>query len=599
MINDKKPQDGELEEELAGAEDEMGKSEVSENTEPETDETENTSEKSQEDPEQEDTEEPEESEESGESEEPEESDAEDKEISDTANGKKGKKKHKWTREDTRKLRYGGMATGLTAIVIAFVVIINVVAGILNDRFPLTLDLTNNKLYTLSDESKAVAKTITKDVQIVVFSPKSEYESPSTGNDYVNTIYKQFFEYTKEYGTLTNGKITVSYVDLTANPTLASKYTQYSVSSGSILFLCGTRYQTAAATDLYTYDQSSYYYYGTYTNVQSLVEQVLGAKITMVSSENTPVVTLLTGHNEDSDTTSGLKSILGLNNYTTESLDITSSTAFNTKSTLAVIAAPSTDYSKDEITKLRNWLDNSGSLNHQLMVIVNYQAACPNLYEFLNVEYGIQVTDNLVYETSTNNMYNNNAYYAYGNIASTDYTKDLTSSRLLLPVCRQILTNKENNTQNALYNVDVGTFPETAKLVKMSDAVKSSSDSSTTVTPKAASEYPIIGLAYATKWKYDSNNTAHYTNVLVSGCQQAFISGVLSMTSVDNEKVTLNLLNGFTGNSNKVTISSKTLDKTSLEFTSMQANIFWVVFVFLVPIALLVVCIIVFVRRRRL
>ena len=65
------------------------------------------------------------------------------------------------RSDTRKLRYGAMATGLSVIVIAAVVLLNVVVGILADRFPLTFDLTKDKTFSLSEQGAAVADSIQK------------------------------------------------------------------------------------------------------------------------------------------------------------------------------------------------------------------------------------------------------------------------------------------------------------------------------------------------------------------------------------------------------------------------------------------------------
>lgn len=508
---------------------------------------------------------------------------------------KGKKKKKKNHIDSRKFRYGSMATAVTVVVIAVVVLINVVAGILNDRYPANLDLTKDKLFSLSDDSKQIAKNVNQDVTITVFADESTFSNPSTGTDQINTIFKQFYQATKQYNSLSNGKITTTYMDLTKDPAAATNYTQYNPSTGDILFQCGSRSEKIAYTDLFSEDSSNSSYSSYSASYTSKVEQAMASKIAMVTSDNTPVVMMLTGHDEDSNTKTSISDTLGNNNYTTKDVDITSSTAFDNTSTLAVIAAPTSDYSEDEITKLRDWLNNSGNLDRHLLVIVNYKASCPNLYQFLNVEYGIQVTDKLVVETDSSRIYNYNAYYPYGDVESTDYTKEIASKKDLMPVCVQLLTNEENNEQNSLYNVDVVTFPKTAQLVSLSDVMNQSNSSK--ITPAAADEYPIIGLAYATKTSYDSNNAAHKTNVLVSGSDTMF--QVTSMSSVYNEKTIVSLLNGFTGNQNSVTIPSKSLDTSSLTFNTAQENIFWWVFVILVPLALLGVCLAVFLKRRRL
>ena len=269
--------------------------------------------------------------------------------------------------------------------------------------------------------------------------------------------------------------------------------------------------------------------------------------------------------------------------------------------MAIIAAPTKDYSDSEIERLRDWLDNDGKLGRQLMVVVNYQASCPTLYDFLNVEYGLEVTDNLVQETSNNRVYYMNSYYVYGDVGSSDYTGDISGQRVLMPVTRQILTNKENNKQNSLFNVPLATFPESAKLVKMEDALSETGDGEETTKPEAfdADEYPISGAAMAVKWGYDSDNNKIETNILVFGSNQMFLSGITEMSTVYNEELLLSLANGVTNNESTIQISKKPLERTKLEFNTSQAYIFLVVFVIAIPLALLIVCLVVFLRRRRL
>jgi hypothetical protein len=314
----------------------------------------------------------------------------------------------------------------------------------------------------------------------------------------------------------------------------------------------------------------------------------------VTSDYTPVVTLLTGHDEDSYTMSGLESVLSLNNYTIEELNITASEDFNEESTIAVIPAPLTDYSELELDRLRTWLENDGSLDRSLVVLANFEANCPNLYEFLNVEYGIEVTSNLVVETSDSRMYSYMPYNPYADIETSDFTSDLSGDIVLTPVCVQLLTNGDDDTSSSLYNVDVVTFPETAQIYPIEDSIQSIDENQT-----SADEYPIVGVAYANQWALDSDNVSHYTNVLVSGSCQMFIDEVLSMTSVENEDLLLNFFNGFTGNDNTVSIASLAIEQDTLEFNTAQINIFLFVFVIAIPLTLLIVSLLVFLRRRRL
>ena len=49
----------------------------------------------------------------------------------------------------KKLKYGALATGITVVFIAAVVLLNVLVSVVMDRYPLKVDLTSSKLYEIS------------------------------------------------------------------------------------------------------------------------------------------------------------------------------------------------------------------------------------------------------------------------------------------------------------------------------------------------------------------------------------------------------------------------------------------------------------------
>lgn len=533
--------------------------------------------------------------------EPEEEEAGEADGEEETGGKKKRKKEKIHR-DTRKLRYGGMATALTAVVVVVIVLVNIVANILSDRFPLNLDLTSDKLFTLTDESKEIVKAVDKDVEIVVFAEESDIKNPNQSSDALNDLLKQFYELTRQYDSLSGGKIKTTFVDIYGDPAAAAKYEEYSPTYYDVMLFCGkNRHQKTNFNDMYTADSSMYQYTGQISDYESKVEQVMASSLAMVTSDVTPEVLLLTGHEEDSYTISGLTSLLKVNNYALETVEITGSEKWNPEAVLAVIPAPTKDYSEEEIERLREWLDNDGKLGRQLMVIVNYSARCPNLYQFLNVEYGLEVTDNIIQETSMNRVYQYNGYATFGDAASSDYTSDISGKRIMMPYSRQILTNKSTDNQNSLFNTPLITFPETAKLIGMEDALAESSDTDEDGKEENkamdADSYPINGAAMATKWDFNSDNEKIETNVIVYGSSGMF--SLLEQSISYGEELVLGVTNGVTGNKTAVSISNKPLEKTSLTFDAAQSNIFLIVFVIVIPLALLIVCLVVFLRRRRL
>ena len=53
---------------------------------------------------------------------------------------------------TRKFKVGSLATALTVVVTAIIIVINLIVGQLTDKFSLSLDLTQNKIFSLTEQS---------------------------------------------------------------------------------------------------------------------------------------------------------------------------------------------------------------------------------------------------------------------------------------------------------------------------------------------------------------------------------------------------------------------------------------------------------------
>ena len=511
-------------------------------------------------------------------------------------GKAKGKKPKKSKMDSRRFRYGSMATAITAVVAVLVVVLNVVVSLLADRFPINIDLTQNKLFSLSDNSVEIAKSINKDVQVIVFGSEDLYKNPNMGSDYyqVEALYKEIYKALQQYTSYSGGKVMVKYEDLNLNPQLATQYNKYEVTSGDILLLCGDRYQKASFNDMYEISGDGYTQAQT---VSSKVEVTLASRIKNVMRDTVQVVTAFVGHEEDEDTVSALKSIYEANGYEFKELNLASSEEIDANTVAGLIVGPTKDFTAEEIERLQKWLDNDGKLDRNLMVFADFQAECKNLYEFLNVEYGLEVTDNLVMETSLTRTYRYSGFYPYADTADTDFTKDLSgSANVLTPLTRQIVTHKENNSENSLYNVPIITFPESAKLMKIKDATDENASSEDDKS-FAADAYPINGMAASVKWTYVDNEQVK-TNVILSGSTQMILAA--SQANVKNENVLMSALGAMTGVVDDINVSTKSLERDTITFSDSTTLIVGLgVFTVGIPVIILIICLVVFLKRRHL
>ena len=62
---------------------------------------------------------------------------------------------------------------------------------------------------------------------------------------------------------------------------------------------------------------------------------------------------------------------------------------------------------------------------------------------------------------------------------------------------------------------------------------------------------------------------------------------------------LQSINGISGNEDAVTISALSLDQDTLVFTDLSKSVLFGLFVIAVPVILLVICLVVFLKRRHL
>ena len=509
----------------------------------------------------------------------------------------------------RRLQYNAGFTATIVIAVIAVILLNVVVGVVADKFPLTIDISKNKTFSLSVQSIQIAEQVENDIQLIVFAEEEAFKNPSSGVSELDTTMREFLNALKQYNNHSNGKVTYTFIDPTQEPQKFAAYSKYEVEAGDMLFLSGDRYKTAtiydgsSSNDLYTLDSSSYSYTGTYS-FESKAEKLLASSIYALSGGEEHIVQVLVGHEEDAYVIDGLKSLYELNGYTFEELTITGSKEFNKDASVMLIPAPAKDYSAAEINRVQEWVYNDGNYGRQLMVYVSPTADCPNLYEFLEVEYQITVTDELITETDLNRIQNYNYLLTMTDVGSTDYTINSTGkANVYTPLARRLTTTLpatlENDTIGS-YAVSLTQYPESAKLSKLESLNNAEATENTTfAAPEDA--YPLTSMIVHAIDSYNNDaQTAVDGRVLVSGCAGMAYSDYIQNSSLKNEELLLDSLNAMTGIENAITISNKTIENETVTFTNATALIVGLgIFTIGLPVAMLVLCLMVFVRRKNL
>ncbi|NMB30956.1 MAG: GldG family protein, partial [Clostridiales bacterium] len=323
--------------------------------------------------------------------------------------------------NNRRFKYGSMATIVTVIFIAAVVVFNIVAIMIVERLPVKVDLTSEKLFDIGSDTIEYVKNVEEDVTITVLATEDDFASGGIYFQQANEIIKKYPLYTD--------KINVRYVDLISSPDFAKKYTQ-DLREYDVIVETKERNKLIGSTDLFeiTYDD-----YGNMTDVSAIAEQEITSALMFVTDKNPTTVTILTGRGEQS--LPAFETLLSKNAYDVETTNILTE-EISDDSDFVIIAGPESDYTQNEIKKLEEFLDNKGEFGKNIIYIASpTQPELPVLDSFLE-SWGIKIEDGILAETDTSKSYMS-VFYNIHQFSSDNYTDkmDVNEPLIIMPVCR--------------------------------------------------------------------------------------------------------------------------------------------------------------------
>lgn len=499
---------------------------------------------------------------------------------------KGPKNHKFKKYiHSVKFRKTSISTAFTVGFIAIVVLINIIVGILGDKFPsINVDMTKNGLNSLSEQSEKVVDSVKIPVTIYVLAQKQQIESDSSYHQ-ISSLAAKIAE--------RNSKISVQYIDLDKNPTFAANYKSESLANGDVLVTSKKRYRLLTSSDLFTQQYSSDYSSSeTYSNVDS----ALASALNTVTSDSLPLAAFDTAHSESLDS-SGYKSLLENNSFKTDDFSLLTD-EIPSGTQLVVLGCPTTDLTDAEVSKLANFLSDK-SLAADRSLVVTYspnQKDMPKLSSFLK-EWGLSVQSGVVVESDSQKYwYNPSQSYSQVNIISDiQSTPDLGSGSSSYG---DYFTTPLSSAVNILFenSGSKSTYP----LIKSSDSCYLVTSETSSSDEMKKSSYNIAALSQDT---VASGSKEYKSNVIVSGSTDMLSSSIIKATSFANGKYVAALSKYATGtqnSANTVDIESKDANVQDITLSAGMTTVWGVwVFMFLIPFAVITAGIVVFVRRKKL
>jgi len=478
----------------------------------------------------------------------------------------------------RKLKYGSVAMVFTIVFVAVMFVLNVVVTAINSATPMFVDMTKQKIYQITQETKDILSDVTEPIEIVFFMPMDMYDKNVYYGKMVTNCVKLFAE---EFS-----NITIREIDIIKNPGIKSEFTTSELSqlaTTSVAVRSQGKAKLLGASAFFITAESTNDYWA-FAGERTLVSAILQAV-----SVDYPLVYYTTGHGEENPRV--LADLFLDNGFQYLPIDLAQTTQEEiNEAKILVICKPKKDFigADPEAPTVRSEIDKVASFLNQFGSVMYFsspdEGALPELDDLMK-EYGMafEHESKVVDERnslSATGLYLIADYYAAGNVGD-----ELTASiRALSSQTKTIVPNaKSINILNIASERDVSP-------VLVSSAASYVSHSDGTNSEQGSNNLLVV----AQKTQYVDNNPKT-SLFLVSGSYEYL--AYLPNNAYCNSDIMLNAMRIMTNKRISTDIDFKLFDSTKLVMSMEEQNMWTLICVLLIPFVVSVVGVVVWLKRR--
>ncbi len=449
----------------------------------------------------------------------------------------------------RQARYGATALLYTLVVIAVLVLINW----LGNRYNKTFDTTSNKRFTLSQETQKLVKNLKSDATITYIDKGSAFDQAKGILD----RYKNL-----------SPKIHVQYIDYQKQPTVARAYGLRF--PGTAYVEIGPRREEAKAV--------------TEEGITgAFLKDLKGVrKVCFVSgSQEHPL------DDTDSNGLSHFKTLVERDNYQAQSITLIDKTAVPSDCNVVVIAGPQADYTPNEVTAIKNYVENGGRVMFLLDPPLDFGkehiAENAGLTGLLK-SWGVTEENDLVLEENPMGQ-----LFGFGaeiplvsSYESQPIVSDLKNSFTGFPITRSL---QVKNTDKATVE----------KLFSTSDhAIATNKLNTNEVNPADPSNKKgpfVLGAAGS----YNTGKPSNPGRFVVIGSSGFLTNSMLGFQA--NRDLALNSINWLSSDEDLISIRPKEAEDRRLNVTQRQMNVFFYFDLIAIPLIIIGGGVSIFLKRR--
>lgn len=469
------------------------------------------------------------------------------------------------KRNKKNIKNGAYSIGITAVIIAIMVAVNLVIQEIPVKYR-ELDLSEQKLYTIGDQTKKVLKGLKDDVTLYYIAQDGRESSD------IERLLERYQD--------GSSHIKVEKKDPALYPNFTSQYTKEEVSDNSIIVVSGDRNKVVSYSSMYQSEIDYTTYSSQVTGFDG--EGQITSAIDYVTSDDLPTMYVLQGHDE-AEMSTNLKDAIAKQNINVADLNLLTSDAVPEDADAIFIFAPAKDLSAEEAEKIITYLESGG----KALIVSSYsQENMPNFASVLE-NYGVKTCEGIVLEGNENHFISNNPSYLLPVIESSDITADLSSgsSYILMPVAQGI--QKMDNYRDSL-NIE-------SLLTTSEDSYSKVNVQSSTLEKEDGDISGSFDLGVSIT---ESVGEDKETQIVYYSSESLCNDQMNQMVSGSNFELITDSLGWMCGHAEGVSIPTKSMDLSNLTISAADSS-FWSIFcIGVIPVAVLLLGGIIWFKRRK-
>ncbi|MCD8196852.1 MAG: GldG family protein [Lachnospiraceae bacterium] len=466
--------------------------------------------------------------------------------------------------NTRAAKVGGYSFVMSALVLAILIVLNIVVSSLPSTWT-HYDISAAQLYSVTSSTKAEVQALTDEVTIYWIVQNGEEDS----------VIEKLLDV---YDSL-SGNITVEKINPDVYPTFAEQYTDETVVNNALIVESGERSRYISYDDMYEADYTNYYTSGSAAYSFDGEGEITTA-IDYVTREELPILYMLTGHGE-ADLSDSFAESITKQNIETEEFSLLTVDEIPEDADAILINAPTSDISEEEADMLIEYLDGGG----KLFVLSGPQEddEMANLHSVLE-HYGVSVEEGIVVEGSRDNYAFDYPYILLPELGDSDITSELS----------------ENNNYVIVSIAQGLTINETSDDVMVTSLLDTSTESFSKVAGYSLTTYDMedgdIGGPFSVAVSVEDSESGGMLVYISS--DEMMEETYIAYSSGANSDFVMNAVSWLIGETDAISIRSKSMSYNYLTISSAQAGMIKMFLIGVIPLVYLVFGLEEVFRRRR-